>query len=352
MDALLRYSLYQIAFSLLIFEVCLMLFFCVAIIFTKLISRWIQRKRVSRQKQISKIIESYLFDQKSIDTLEIPKNLRQFRNLVETLERFDQLFSDPRWIEIKERILKKYMTSKVRSNASSRFWFRRQLAARCLLLSPKNADPVLLNQLLDDPRYLVRVSAAVCITQTHHKELFFKVIRKMSEETELSRFPYRDALIQIDEAQYRWLEELLKKETNKEVVAICLDILSARYSGNLLPLVKPYVNDPDAHCRKLAIKALGNIPHPEAIELLMDHLNDPDWNIRAEAVMGLQKLYAVQAIPKLRELLNDPVWWVRLQAGLTLKGFGKEGVEVLATQSKALAPKAYEIAQYTLAMPS
>jgi hypothetical protein len=352
MDALLRYTVYQIAFSLLIFEVCLMLFCCVAIIITKLITRWIHKRRVSKQAQIGKIIESYLFDQRPIDTLVIPRGLRQFRNLVETLEKFDQLFSDPRWIEIKEHIIKKCMLSKVKGEASSRFWFSRQLAARCLLLSPRLAEASLLNQLLDDPRYLVRVSAAVCITQTHHKELFYKVIQKMSEETELSRFPYRDALIQVDGEQYRWIEELLKKEKNKEVIAICLDILSARYSGNLLPLIKPYVNDPDANCRKLAIKALGNIPSLEAIQLLMSHLDDPDWNIRAEAIVGLQKLYAIQAIPKLRELLNDPVWWVRLQAGLTLKGFGKEGLEVLATQSKELKPKAFEMAQYTLAIPS
>lgn len=351
MDALLRYSLYQIAFSLVVFEIYLMLFCCVVIIITKLITRWSQNRRISRQAQIGKIIETSLFDQKPIDTLKIPRKLLDFRNLVESLEKFDQLFSDPRWIEIKEHILKKYMLPKVKAEASSRFWFRRQLAARCLLLSPNHADPHLLNKLLDDSRYLVRVSAAVCITQAHHKELFYKVIHKMSQETELSRFPYRDALIQVDEEKYRWIEELLKKETNKEVIAICLDILSARYSGNLLPLVKPFVNDPDANCRKLAIKALGNIPSLEAIQLLMDHLNDPDWNIRAEAIVGLQKLYAVQAIPKLRSLLNDPVWWVRLQAGLTLKGFGKTGLEVLATQSKEL-PKAYEIAQYTLAMPS
>lgn len=352
MDALLQYSLYKIAFSLLLFEVYLMLFCCAAIIITKLITRWIQRKRNARQEQIGKIIQQYLFDQRPIETLIIPRGLRQFRNLVESLEKFDQLFSDPRWVEIKEHILKKYMLSKAKGEASSLFWFSRQLAARCLLLSPRLADAHLLNKLLNDSRYLVRVSAAVCITQTHHKELFYKVIRKMAQETELSRFPYRDALIQVDEEKYHWIEELLKKETNKEVIAICLDILSARYSGNLLPLIKPYVNDPDVNCRKLAIRALGNIPNQESIQLLMDHLDDADWNIRAEAIIGLQKLYAIQAIPRLRELLDDPIWWVRLQAGLTLKGFGKEGMEVLASQSKEQRPKAYEIAQYTLAMPT
>lgn len=351
MDALLRYSLYKIAYSLLMFEIILMLSCSLAIVIIKFITRRAVNRRLQRQEQIGKIIESYLFSAKSLDHIEIPKDLQQFRNLVETLENYDHLFSDQRWYDIKEKIIATYLMPRIGSYANSYSWLKRQLAARCLLLCPKLAEEKLLEKLLNDKRYLVRVAAAVCITETSYKNLFFEMIQKMSKETSLSQFPYRDALIQVSPEKYEWIESLLSSKPNKEISAICLDILSTRYSGNLFPLVQPYVNDSDSTCRTLAIKALGNIPNNESIELLINRLDDSDWNIRAEAILSLQKLYATQAIPKLKILLSDPVWWVRLQAALTLKAFGKDGINVLSTQSKEKEPLAYEIAQYTLAMP-
>ena len=351
MDALLRYILYHIAYSLLALEIILMVSCCLAIILVKNITKWVIRRRTRIQDQIGSIIETYLFSEQPIDTVSIPADLCQYRNLVETLERYDQRFNDQRWLKIKEKIVTTYLLPRAESYASSFSWSKRQLAARSLLLCPQKASEKLLAKLLEDSRYLVRVAAAVCITQTSYKDLFYKMIRKMSKETSLSQFPYRDALIQVDQEKYQWLESLLSTETDKAVIAICLDILSTRYSSNLLPLVKPFVNDPDRNCRTLAIKALGNIPNDQAIEMLTDHLVDSDWEIRAEAIMGLQKLYATQTIPKLHVLLNDPIWWVRLQAALALKNFGSEGREILTSPNLSKEPLAYEIAQYTLALP-
>jgi len=350
MDALLRYSLYQIAYGLLGLEIFLMLACCLAIIVTKLLTRWTRNRNARIEEGLSKLIEAYLFNSLPTETIQIPKGMRNFRNLVETLENYDHLFNDQRWIEIKERIVKTDLLPRTESYASSIFWSKRQLAARALLLCPKLANENLLEKLLDDPRYLVRVVAAVCITQISNQKLFYKVILKMSQETSLSQFPYRDALIQADQAKYAWVESLASSEKDKAVVAICLDILSTRYSGNLLPLIKSFVNDPDPQCRTFAIKALGNIPNNESIDLLIHRLVDSDWKIRAEAITSLQKLYALKSIDNLRFMLSDPVWWVRLQAALTLKAFGKEGLEVLTSQEKS-EPRAYEIARYALAIP-
>lgn len=351
MDALLQYTLYTLAFSLLFLELFLMLFCALAIIVIKFISKWIKKKRESSQTQLGKIIESYLFSQEPIQRIEIPSSLVSFRNLVETLEHFDQTFNDLRWVEIRDSILSTYVLPQAERFSTSYSWFKRQLAARALLLQPKLASDQRLEKLLDDSKYLVRVAAAVCITKKSNKELFKKVVLKMSQETSLSQFPYRDALIETDEEKFEILEELLHENKNKAISAICLDVLSTRYSKNLLHLVKPFVNDADLPCRTLAVRALGNIPSLEAIDLLMDHLYDSDWNIRAESINSLQKLYALQAIPKIIPLLSDPVWWVRLQAALTLKAFGKKGIEALSQLNEKEEPLAYEIAEYTLALP-
>lgn len=351
MDALLRYILYNIAFSLLALEVILMFVCCFAIIITKVLTKKSLIKRNHIQSELGKIIEGALFDGQSIDTIHIPANLCQFRNLVEVMEQYDQRFNDNRWLSVKEKIASTYLLPQIDKMVSSLFWEKRHLAARCLLLCPQKAEEKWLHQLLNDPRYLVRVTAAVCITKTSYHHLFNDVLKKMSEETALSQFPYRDALIQANQEKYDWMASLLSTESNKKIIAICLDVLSSRYSRHLLSLVKPFVNDPDRNCRTLAIKALGNIPNEEAIHILMEHLVDSEWEIRAESVIGLQKLYAVQAISKIQVLLNDPIWWVRLQAALALKAFGIEGRDILSTRDRNNEPKAYEIAQYALALP-
>ena len=351
MDALLRYLLNQIAYSLLYLELWLMAFCAVSIVITKLITRFISNWREKKQGEISSILEKAFLHNWSKEKIEIPSHLRQFRNLVEVLEKFNQRFNDEKWTEIRELVVEKYLIPSTDSYSKSFSWFKRQLAARAFLLSPKQANEKTLRRLLEDQRYLVRVGAAVCITQTPYKDLFRKVIEKMSQETQLSQFPYRDALLTVDQEKYQWMEEWLRIEKDPKLIAIFIDILSQRYSKNLYSLIRPYVNDQHVECRLLAVRALGGIPSEESIHLLQKHLSDSDWKIRAEAVLGLQKLYALQSVPQLEILLDDPVWWVRLQAALTLKEFGVQGMQALQKQDRNLNPKAYEIAQYTLALP-
>lgn len=351
MDPLLSYLLFRITKGLILIELIIMAACVVAIIIVKNLNRWNFRRRERIQKELSKIFEEALFSNKSVNQIKIPPNLCQFRNLVEVLENFDQRFTDQRWVDIKEKIVSEHLLNRAEKHLNSWFWFERQLAARSYLLCPENANESILRKILNDQRFLVRVVGVVCITKRPYKYLFYEMIKKMSTETKLSQFPYRDALVQMDQEKFDWLEEILSKETDPAICAICLDVLSTRYSKNLFTLIEPFVNSANADCRTLAIKALGNIPSKESIDMLINHLSDSDWNIRAESVMELQKLYATQAMSEIRELLNDPVWWVRLQAASALKSFGKEGKEILKSQEQAKNPLAYEISQYILAMP-
>lgn len=352
MDALLRYLLHQIAYTLLSVEFLLMFLCSILIVVVKIITKKVTGRRERIQQSITERLEAFLFNEIPPEKISIPKKECQFRNLVEVLEKFDQRFNDDRWSEIKKAVVGKYLIPSTKSYANSFFWVKRQLAARAFLLCPEQALPQVLGQLLEDQRYLVRVAAAVCVTKRSDYEMFCRMIQIMSQENTLSQFPYRDALLNADQEKFKWIEALLAKEKNPAIAAIYLDILSKRYSHNLFSLIRPFVNSNDRECRTLAIKALGGVPSQDSVDLLMTHLSDSDWQIRAESVLGLQKLYALKAIPELEMLLNDPVWWVRLQAALTLKEFGKEGVEALLSQDKEKAPKAYEISQYAMALPS
>ena len=351
MDSLLTYLLYRVTVLLIGIEVLIMVVCSVSIVFIKLFTRWKAKGTESTKSGIADLINKELFSKAPIEDFKIPSNLLNFRDLVEEVEEFDHRFTDKRWYDIKERIFDLYLRKTAERKSKSWYWLNRQLAARAFLLCPQKTPEEDLKRLLHDSKYLVRIVAAVCITKTSFKNLFFDMINVMSKETKLSQFPYRDALVDIDQQKFKWLEELLSTTTNPSVKAICLDILSTRVTADFLHLLRPYFKSDDRECRILAIKALGNIPSQESLDILMDHLEDSDWELRAISIGGLHKLHATRAIPKLRELLNDPIWWVRLQAALTLKDFGEEGVKILKTQDEKATPAAFEIAQYTLALP-
>lgn len=351
MDALLRYTLYGITISLLLIEVGLMITCCLLIILIKTITKRKQQRKEQDLAAIRAIIEKYLLSSLPLNTFTIPKNVNTFQNVLECTETYDHLFTDERWQDIKEKIFTDHLKPYLAGYASSFSWVKRQLAARAMLICPQKAPKELMEKLLDDKRFLVRVTAATCITRIADEPLFDKVIKKMSQESTHSQFPYRDALIQVDEQKFRWIENLLASTNNLKIQAICLDILSERYSNNAFHLVQPFLHCSDITCRTLAIKVLGNIPTPESKKILLHRLEDSDWNIRAEAIMSLHKLHASEAIPQLNEALNDPVWWVRLKAAMALKSIGSEGLKVLNAKLSEKGSKACEIAQYALAIP-
>lgn len=332
-----------------------MLFCCLLIVITKLITRYFHRIKKQQKDQLSSSIESALFPVKDakpnpIDNFSLPKGSYDFQNWIESLESFEQRFTDERWIELKKQLVDKYVVEDAKRYVPSRSWIKRQLSARAFLLYPEKASDEELHQLINDPKHLVRVFAAVAITKLHSKALFYEVLKRMSEETPLSRFFYRDALVQCDQEKFNWMEELLNKEEDPNIIAMILDVLSTRCTSNLLPAIRPYTHSPDRTCRILAIRALGNLSDDDSIMLLMEHLEDSDWEIRSESIQGLKKQHVKKAIPQIAELLNDPIWWVRLQAANALKTFGEEGKKILESQDPVKKPLAHEIASYSLAL--
>ncbi len=355
MDSLLSYLLFRIAIQIMVVELLVMLFCCLLIIATKLITRYLHRVRNKQKEVLSNAVESALFPVKDIkpnpiDNFTLPKGKYAFKNWIETLESYEQRFNDERWVDLKKQLVEKYLLADAHTYVPSRSWIKRQLAARAFLLYPEKASEEDLAKLIKDDKHLVRVFAAVAITKTNSRFLFYEVLRTMSEETPLSRFFYRDALVQCDSEKFTWMEDLLKSEKDPNIIAMILDVLSTRSTSNLLQAIKPYTHSEDRNCRILAIRALGNITAEEAIFLLIEHLEDSDWEIRAESIAGLQKQHVKRAIPEIAELLNDPIWWVRLQAANALKSFGEEGKRILQSQDAATRPLAHEIASYALAL--
>ncbi|MEM1283636.1 MAG: HEAT repeat domain-containing protein, partial [Chlamydiota bacterium] len=228
---------------------------------------------------------------------------------------------------------------------------KRQLSARCFFLNPNKCEKEELEILLNDPMFLVRVIAARAIIKLSDKKLFESAIRKMAEETPLSRYSYRDALINADNEKFQWLEELASTEKNSEICSICLDLLSTRTTTNQFPIAKKFIYTGSKECKFNSIQILKKLPGKETVDLLTHSLSDNDWEIRAEGAKALASLQMVETAPQLEPLLSDKVWMVRLQAALALKQFDQKGMKFLSEQNREQSPEAYEITQYVISLP-
>lgn len=349
MESLVRYAFFNLTLKVLFLEFIIISFLILGIVFLKIFYQYKGRREKRIKDDISKRINEALLQNVSCE-VKLPRQLRNFRILTQILDNFNHRITDPIWQGIKENIIDGYLFKMAKQNMKSFFWRKRQLAANCFLLCPAKAKKEDIFLLLQDPKFLIRIPAAFCATRMPYRDLFYEVIKKMSEEKSLARFSYRDALLQSDAEKYQWIEDLLKTKPNFAVAAICLDLLSERVIHHLFPVIIPYIYKEDYECKILAVKALKNYSSEESIEVLMNCLQNQTWEIRSESLKILSSLYAKKAIPKVEVLLNDPIWFVRLQAALALKNLGSEGLKILSNQNTATQPLAYEISEYVMSL--
>jgi HEAT repeat protein len=347
MDYLLRYALFKVAVMILLFELAVLILCTVAIIAIKWWFKRKKRKDEATQDELTNYITQSYF---SGSYQKIPSQLNQIGPIVEALEKFDQRVQDEKWEKVKLEIIEKTCLSKAKSYVNSFFWKERQLAARVFFLAPKFATNQELLTLLKDSKYLVRVVAASTITRMDSKELLFEMVRQMAKEPSLSRFAYRDALLQMNDVKFGWLQELVVQDKDPNVQSICLDVFGQRSTKDLTSVLINFIYGQNSDHKLFAIKALKSTPGRAANDVLIHCLNDKDWKIRAEALQSLNAQSANALIDQIRELLKDPEWFVRLQAALVLKNLGEPGIKTLSLQTPHSNQLAHEISQYVLSL--
>ncbi|MGW8250270.1 MAG: HEAT repeat domain-containing protein [Anaerolineales bacterium] len=96
-----------------------------------------------------------------------------------------------------------------------------------------------------------------------------------------------------------------------------------------LEALEPLLADPDADRRWWAVRALAEIPDPQAAKLLIQALEDPEPAVRACAARGLQERPDERAIPALAAALADTDALVARLAGNALAAAGGMAVPAL-----------------------
>ena len=145
------------------------------------------------------------------------------------------------------------------------------------------------------------------------------------------------------------LEELIERLNTCEDDGDCeaAAIALGKMGEVALPHLKAILAQGDADARFWAVRALGAMGTPAAVELLIALLDDADEMVRSGAAWVLGDLQAREAIPSLARLLREEVNSVGQHAADALSKIGEPAVNALVealsdhrTQARVRAARA------------
>lgn len=346
-------SVYQLLPIILFSEAIIILCLLIFIISKKIRFLIKDRDFFENKKEINKIIKTCLEDGKHVSKFNLKKFA--FSNvLLLEMEAFEYRLQEIEWEKLKEEISAEFLLPRARNWTKSRFWTRRNYAARCFALSPQFIDEKMIISLIEDPVFLVRSIAAVAATKLESKEGIYKIVQQMSIEKGYAHYYYRDVLLQGSQKVFAWIEEIAELAKNSQIHLAALEVLSGKTFMKQLSFLKRDLESNDAAIRLAAIKLFVRNPQKNCAEVMFNNIDDPKEEIRSEAILGMEYLVgmgflsAEKGFNKLKKSLTDESWMVRMKAATTLKKMGETGLEILNQQDKKVNTEAFEAAQYAL----
>ncbi len=110
-----------------------------------------------------------------------------------------------------------------------------------------------------------------------------------------------------------------------------------------VPALLVAAKSPDATVRAAAVRAMGNLPHPDARAAVLTALKDKDADVRVQAATGLRERKDPTTVPALLAAFSDADGRVGTEAAHALAVIGKPAVPSLVGALKAPrgSPQAY-----------
>jgi HEAT repeat protein len=254
-----------------------------------------------------------------------------------------------RWEELLAIVRKTAWFERMLAYTSSRLWWRRLAAARCLAMMGRAEDLSVVRRLLGDPNRIVRVAA-------------FGVLGRIVDAG-LVRHALTEALT-AGGVQRRYIFSALRRHPEELANAVAERLGSPLSADAAAALISLVAEVGDTHCyepvlaasaslepevRAAAAHALGRFPHPRSRDALMWLLADADASVRARAAHALGIMRAGEAVRALEGALDDPNEMVRLHAAMALRSTGGEGLRALRRVREEGGGTA-DIARYILAL--
>lgn len=314
---------------ILVLEITMFIFLIKAIVCHRMFLFFTQR--IKRKRAM--IISAYFFDlmehRRTFEAQLYPGRPSWHSDLLEFLETCNHRFQGDDWEQLKHAASQLYLLPKARQWARNVFWKKRSFASRSFALSPLSQDECHILKLMDDRKFLVRSTAALAAIRLESVEGVRKALLTMHQEPGYSHFFYRDLLVQ---GSNRVIAELIVCGSNPLLHETCLDVLSAKTWGLVIPFLQHDVEADDPTIRCLALRVLIKNPLPNSAEIFLQALQDPEEEVRIEATQGLANFPSLGHLDALEKALSDPSWLVQIGAARALKNLEAQGEQILRRQ--------------------
>lgn len=229
----------------------------------------------------------------------------------------------------------------------------RYMALHGLSMIKDSAIDQVFSKCMDDPNYIVRLKAVMCIGKTENPVHYTSLIRKINDPSiwvrraavqsmgKLDTIPTPGILIAMlnnqDYVIRGWAAESLGELREKSAIPHLIQLLSDqeyfvqfRAFNALIEIGKPATNQlnlvvatsPDVNIRRYAAGALNVLGDYSSLNPLIDAITDSDIYVRGNAIRALARYKSRRAIVAVKKALTDSDSAVRKDAAESLIKMG------------------------------
>ncbi len=202
-------------------------------------------------------------------------------------------------------IFDRALRTQFRSDLSSRRIVRRLRAARMIGFYADASDPAVVQGLLRD-RPVVRLAAAYAIAQSPSDETVPIIFRAFATDDIANAHAYKNIFFSLQNRAENGIREALGQPLDLERLKILIEIVGAIPIGSLAAEVAAFAGHPDKEIRLRAARTLGSLSLPDMLPQLLRLAHDEAWEVVAQAVKSLGRIGSPEALDVLTESLFFP----------------------------------------------
>jgi hypothetical protein len=229
----------------------------------------------------------------------------------------------------------------------SRLWWRRLEGARLFTVLGGGQRKML--RLLDDRREEVRAQAMEWAGAYASPQAVERLADHLSDPASLCRFTVKESLLRLRAQASPVIRRRLAAQQG--ALADLLEVAAWSAVPSYLEPALALTRSADPAVRTGAVRLLGALGGPRAVERLREALDDHTPQVRAAAAEATGRLGHWPAAPLLGARLRDSAWDVRKEAALALARVGAPGQVVLRRALSDADPFAADMARLMLALP-
>ncbi len=316
--------------------------------------KWVLDRKIERDARKKKELIQF-FSKKVTDNFSNREEELPLKSsphiLLEALEEFQRIFLNEQWQDYCAYIFQCHLVVYAKQWSKSRFWIRRNRAARIFLLEPREEQSPYCLPLLTDSSFYIRSLAAFWAMRVGTLSTIQAFFEQMAKEKETLHYAYCQAASDISYATYQHIFILYQKTENPMIQCCILQVIGKKITTDHIDLIEKDLYNKTPCVRCFAIKWLAKHYGERVKKHLRQLVYDCTECVRETAIQRLGKEKQIEDLPIFERALSDPCGSVRFAAAQTLRNWGNVGMQILEKQDPIKNKEAYHIARFALTMP-